>query len=110
MNKSEIISALMCCINSSCTVCPFKDTTDCVLELMRCAKNELEKSEGNNMPQGCVDFDQERERLIAEREKLVAEIHYQRQQLDEVLQENKLLQAQMHIVHMIFGRRNGINE
>lgn len=78
MNKSDIIHALGFCENSQCAICPFKDTTDCVLELMRCAKTELEKSEGNNMPQGCVDSDKEREQLIAEREKLVAEINYQR--------------------------------
>ena len=107
MNKSDIIHALGFCENSQCAICPFEDTTDCVLELMRCAKTELEKSEENDMPKGRADFDKEREKLIAEREKLVTEINYQRQHLDEVLQENKLLQAQMHVVHMIFGRRNG---
>lgn len=111
MNRNDITRALECCASTrTCAACPIFGNSECVRKLLSAAKAELEKSEGNDMPKGCVDFDKEREQLIAEREKLVAEIHYQRQQLDEVLQENKLLEAQMHIVHMIFGRRNGSNE
>lgn len=111
MNKSDIIKALECCASTrTCAACPIFGNSECVRKLLSAAKAELEKSEGNDMPKGCTDFDNEREQLIAEREKLVAEIDYQRRQLDEVLQENKLLQAQMHIVHMIFGRRHGTNE
>ena len=111
MNRSDIALAVDCCtIKCACATCPLNGNPECIKELMLAAKTELQKSEGNTMPKGCVDVDEERERLIAEREKLVAEINYQRQHLDEVLQENKLLQAQMHIVHMIFGRRYGANE
>ena len=111
MNRNEIIRAVECCtVKCACAACPLQGNPECVKVLMTAAKTELEKSEGNDMPKGCTDFDNEREQLIAEREKLVAEIDYQRRHLDEALQENKLLQAQMHIVHMIFGRRHGSNE
>ena len=111
MNRSDIALAVDCCtIKCACATCPLNGNPECIKELMLAAKNELEKSEVNTMPNGCVDVDEERERLIAERKKMAAEIDYQRRQLAEVLQENKLLEAQMHIVHMIFGRRYGANE
>lgn len=107
MNKEAAIHGLKCCVDDNCGSCPWWGEKNCVTSVMRSAAAALEGSEDNGMSHGCVDFDEERERIIAEREKMVAEINYQRQHLDEVLQENKLLQAQMHIVHMIFGRRNG---
>lgn len=107
MNKEKVISALECCAAKKCSVCPYVSVAFCVDQMMQEAVDELRNSEVDNMAYGSLDTEKDNEQLRAEREKMLAEIDYQRRQLDEVLQENKLLQAQMHIVHLIFGRRTG---
>lgn len=106
MRNETVIRALERCIEDKCEKCPCLGQNDCVTNLLRYAAELLKGNEDESMAYGCLDSERDRERLIAEREKMVAEINEQRRQLDKVLQENKLLQAQMEIIHMIFGRRN----
>ena len=62
--------------------------------------------ETENMRTASLDYEAECDRLLLERDKMMAENNYLRTELKCIESECDRMRAQLDIVHLIFGKRN----